>query len=293
MQNVILDDKDFFDWLKTKQTNGKLTQTQVDGGSELLAVVKPDVLQECLAKINKWDLPTNEQPSDTRQYNLTEVSLKKVYPNVNVKAIPFILKHAPKYNIITKKQMCAFIATCLIESDGFNAKRESFNYRPERLLAVFPTRIPNLNFARNLIAKGQTEVANHLYGNRYGNRPNTNDGWDYRGGGIIQNTFRSNYYELQVMTGIPFGDNPKLIEDLENSVIAAMAFWKLKGINEMAEKINTYANGYTLNTLDSKGIETNNYEMNYGARIVRKAVNGGKNGFTEFCLALEKCLKHL
>ena len=116
---------------------------------------------------------------------------------MNVKAIPLILKHAPKYGITTKKQMCAFIATCLIESNGFNAKRESFNYRPERLLAVFPTRIPNLNFARNLIAKGQAEVANHLYGNRYGNRPNTNDGWDYRGGGIIQNTFRSNYYELQ------------------------------------------------------------------------------------------------
>ena len=34
---------------------------------------------------------------------------------------------------------------------------------------------------------------------------------------------------FKVMTGIPFGDNPKLIEDLENSVIAAMAYWKLKG----------------------------------------------------------------
>ena len=293
MQNVILDDKDFFEWLKTKQTNGKLTQTQVDGGAELLAVVKPDVLQVSLSKINKWELPVIEQPSNARQYNLSEQSLKKVYPNVNVKAIPFILKYAPKYGIITKKQMCAFIANCLIESNGFNAKRESFNYSPERLLAVFPTRIPNLNFARNLIAKGQAEVANHLYGNRYGNRPNPIDGWDYRGAGIIQITFRSNYYELQVMTGIPFGDNPKLIEDLENSVIAAMAFWKLKGINEMSEKINTYADGYTLNTLDSKGVETNNYEMNYGARIVRKTVNGGKNGLAEFCKTLEKCLKHL
>lgn len=293
MNNVALDDKDFFGWLKTKQSNSKLTQIQVDGGDELLTVVKPNVLQECLAKINKWELPVSEQPSIARQYNLSEQSLKKVYPNVNVKAIPLILKYAPKYGINTKKQMCAFIATCLIESNGFNAKRESFNYRPERLLAVFPTRIPNLNFATNLIAKGQAEVANHLYGNRYGNRPNTNDGWDYRGGGIIQNTFRSNYYELQVMTGIPFGDNPKLIEDLENSVIAAMAFWKLKGINDMAEKINTYSDGYTLNTLDSKGRITNNYEMNYGARIVRKTVNGGKNGYEEFCVVLEKCLKYL
>ena len=51
-----MNDKDFFDWLKTKQDSGKLTQTQVDGGDELLAVVKPDVLQVSLSKINKWDL---------------------------------------------------------------------------------------------------------------------------------------------------------------------------------------------------------------------------------------------
>ena len=145
MTTEIMNDKDFFAWLKTKQSSGNLTQTQVDGGAELLAVVKPDVLQECLAKINKWDLPIIEQPSISRQYNLSETSLKKVYPNVNIKAIPFILKYAPKYEIITKKQMCAFIATCLIESNGFNAKRESFNYRPERLLAVFPTKKKKMN----------------------------------------------------------------------------------------------------------------------------------------------------
>ena len=61
----------------------------------------------------------------------------------------------------------------------------------------------------------------------------------------------------------------------------------------MAEKINTYSNGYSLNTLNSRGIETNNYEMNYGARIVRKTVNGGLNSFEEFCVVLEKCLKYL
>ncbi|MGB6926474.1 lysozyme [Psychrobacter sp.] len=47
-------DSDFFDWLKTKQSNGKLTQTQVDGMNELLAVVKPDVLQSAIAKLNGW-----------------------------------------------------------------------------------------------------------------------------------------------------------------------------------------------------------------------------------------------
>lgn len=236
---------------------------------------------------------TASASTENRPYNLTLANLRKVYSNVNTNAIPIILKYAPQYDILTKKQMCAFLSNCIVESNGLNAKRESFAYRPERLRQVFSTRIPSISAAKDLIAKGQVAVANYLYGGRYGNRPGTNDGWDYRGGGIIQNTFRSNYYILQNMTSIPFGDNPKNIEDLENSVRAAMAFWQLNGCNAKAEKINTYKDGYTLNTLTSKGVETKNYEMNYGARIIRETVNGGLNGYKEFCETLEKCLRYL
>ena len=64
-------------------------------------------------------------------------------------------------------------------------------------------------------------------------------------------------------------------------------------LQECLAKIKTYADGFTLNTLDSKVRETKNYEMNYGSHIVRKSVNGGLNGYVEFCQTLEKCLKHL
>lgn len=231
--------------------------------------------------------------TETRPYNLTLANFRKVYLDINPAAINLILKYAPQYDILTKKQMAAFIATCIVESNGFNAKRESFAYTPARLRQVFRTRIASISAAKKLLAKGQVATANYLYGSRYGNRPGTNDGWDYRGGGIIQNTFRSNYYILQNITGIPFGDNPKHIEDLENAVKAAMAFWQLNGCNAKAEKINTYDDGYTLNTLTSKGIETKDYKMNYGARIVRETVNGGLNGYEDFCETLEKCLRYL
>lgn len=228
-----------------------------------------------------------------RPYNLTLENLKKVDANVNPSAIEVLLRLGPQYGIISKKQMCSFIANCLHESSAFNAKRESFNYKPERLQAVFPSRVKSIADARALIAKGQVAVANFLYGGRYGNRPNTNDGWDYRGGGWTGNTFRDNYFILQNMTGIKFGDNPKLIEDMENAAIAAMEFWRINGCNEKAEQINTYSNGYTLNTLNTKGIETKDYKMNYGARIIRQTVNGGLNGYTDFCQSLEKCLRYL
>lgn len=285
-----MDVKELFDWVRSHQSNKRLEPSQVDAINNMLITMSPEFLQEQLSKVTGWGVATDVTD---RPYSLTIDNLKKVYSGVNATAIDVILKYAPKYGIITKKQMCAFIATCIIESNGFNAKRESFNYRPDRLRAVFPTRIASIAAARALIAQGQVAVANYLYGERYGNRKGTNDGWDYRGGGLIQNTFRGNYYELQQMTGIAFGDNPKLIEDLDNSVQAAMAFWQLKGCNDMAEKINVYSDGYTLNTLNAKGIETRDYKMNYGARIIRKTVNGGYNGYDEFCKTLEKCLRYL
>ena len=47
-------DVEFFAWLKTKQSNGKLEQIQVDGINELLIVVKPEVLKDSLSKLNGW-----------------------------------------------------------------------------------------------------------------------------------------------------------------------------------------------------------------------------------------------
>lgn len=278
-------DAAIFSALRNQIPGGSLTQLIVDITN---AAIRDDAFRAELAtRLNVI------ADNGGREYDIALANLQKVSSNVNAAAIPSILKHAPTYGIITKKQMGAFIATCIIESNSFNAKRESFNYRASRLREVFSTRIKSVEFAQELLNKGQVAVANYLYGGRYGNRPGTNDGWDYRGGGLIQNTFRDNYYELQHDTGIAFGDNPKLIEDMEKSVVAAMSYWQSRGINDMAEKINFYSNGYTLNTLTSKGVETNDYKLNYGARLVRKAVNGGYNGFDEFCATLEKVMRYI
>lgn len=290
MTSQVVTDDAIFAKLREHLKPAKLSQLIVDITNHAMTDSKfrGELIERLELSVKEVEVAAGKRP-----YNLTIETLKKVDPNVNPAAVEILLRLAPNYGIITKKQMCSFVANCIIESQAFNAKRESFNYRPERLRAVFPTRIKSVADARALIAKGQVAVANYLYGGRYGNRPNTNDGWDYRGGGWTQNTFRDNYFILQNMTGIKFGDNPKLIEDMENAAIAAMEFWRINGCNEKAEKINTYSNGYTLNTLTSKGIETKDYKMNYGARIIRQTVNGGLNGYTEFCQSLEKCLRYL
>ena len=284
MNDESVKDAEIFAALRHEYPGGALSQIWVDITDQSIA--DSDFRAKLIARLGLT--------TDKREYDLSVANLKKIYSGINEAVVPLIIKHAPTYGIVTKKSMASFVATCVVESGFFMAKRESFAYSAKRLVEVFPKfRIPNLAFAQNLVNKGQVAIANHLYGDRYGNRPGTNDGWDYRGGGGIQNTFRDNYYKLQMLTGIKFGDNPKNIEDLENAVIAAMAFWQEHGLNGMAEKINTYSDGYTLNTLNSKGVETKDYKMNYGARIVRETVNGGLNGYTEFCQSLEKALRYL
>lgn len=282
--------EELFNWIRDNQLDKSLKQSQVDAVDKVLVNTNPLDLALAIESITSWKLPV----VDDRDYNLTYEKLKKVYPSVNPDAIPFILKYANKYNINTKKRMCSFLATCIIESNGFNAKRESFAYSAKRLTQVFPAfRIPNLKFAQDLVNKGQVGVANHLYNGRLGNRINSNDGWDYRGNSWVQLTGRDNHYAMQRLTGILVGDNPTLLEGLENACIVTMAWWEHNRLNEKSDLINTYSDGYTLNTLDARGRETKDYKFNIGAVAVRKAVNGGLNGFDDFCKTLEKCFKYL
>lgn len=286
-----MDKTELFEWVRSNQPTKSLTQPQVNAVDNMLVTMSINEVADSISKLNGWELPSLDMD---REYNLTYDNLKKVCPKVNHDAIPFILKYAPKYGIITKKQMCSFLATCIIESNGFNAKRESFAYSAKRLTQVFPAfRIPNLAFAENLVAKGQKAIANHLYNGRMGNRIGTNDGWDYRGNSWIQLTGRDNHYAAQKATGIPVGDDPTLLEDLENACIVTLDWWQRNGLNEKSELINLYSDGYTLNTLDANGRETKDYKWNTGAVAVRKAVNGGLNGFEDFCEVLEKCFKYL
>lgn len=278
-------DATIFNSIRNEVKDGKLTQPIVE-------VVNLAIDHERDKVIDILEIP--EPEPFTRPYNLTPDTLRKVYKDANTSVIPYILKHAPSYGIITKKQMCAFIATCLVESRGFTAKRESMAYRATTLTKVFSKKlIPSLAFANNLVAEGQVAIANHLYNGRMGNRNGTNDGWAYRGGGWIQLTGRSNYFEMGNLIGVPLGAQPELIEDIDISCKAAMQFWQLNGLNEKAEKINIYANGWELNTLNSRGVETNDYNMNTGIRLVRKTVNGGYNGLKEVAELFEECMKHM
>lgn len=108
---------------------------------------------------------------------------------------------------------------------GFTPHSESMNYRAERLVEVFPARVRSLAYARELVAAGQGAIGNTLYGGRNGNAQN--EGYKYRGRGLIQITFKDNYRHFGGAAGHPeVVDNPDLANDPEIATAIAVAYLK-------------------------------------------------------------------
>lgn len=99
-------------------------------------------------------------------------------------------KLCPAYGIITKDVLHEFLANVLQESLEFQHKVENMNYRAVTIVNTWPKRfylaVPIAGrLDANKYARRPRELALAAYGNRMGNRPGTEDGWNLRGGGFI------------------------------------------------------------------------------------------------------------
>lgn len=160
-----------------------------------------------------------------------------------------------KYEIKDKIEIAMFISQCLHESRKFTCLEESFNYTPERLLEVFEPRIKTFEKAKELVNSGKKEIANFIYNGRMGNRYGTDDGYNYRGRGIIQLTGRDNYDYYGKKTGVDILNYPNLALDYNTACLLASAYWTEKGIGKYAKKGDV--------------------------KTVTKIINGGFNGLKE------------
>lgn len=124
------------------------------------------------------------------------------------------------YGINTPLRLAAFMATICHETGGLTIVRESFKYKSaKRIRAVWPSRPEAAAFVGQPVA-----LANAVYGARMGNEENgtaDDDGWRYRGGGLIQLTGRESYRAAGLAIGVNLESQPELIEDATVSLRAA------------------------------------------------------------------------
>ncbi|MEI0564520.1 glycoside hydrolase family 19 protein [Brachyspira pulli] len=138
-----------------------------------------------------------------------------------------------KYCITDINEQAMFLAQTTHESNDYKRLEESFNYRPERLFEVFKKRVGTLENAKKLCLQGAKEIADFVYGGRLGNAQD--EGYKYRGRGIIQLTGKNNYEYYGKKINIDLVNNPDLAKESNAAMEIALLFWKEKGCGMFAK----------------------------------------------------------
>lgn len=145
-----------------------------------------------------------------------------------------------RFKIDSPVRRAAFLAQVGHESGHLRRLVENLNYSAEGLAGTWPSRFrgrdgrPNELAAR--IARRPRDIANVVYADRMGNGPaSSDDGWRYRGRGLIQLTGRDNYRACAKGIGQNLEDFPELLEMPEWAVLSAAWFWSRHELSELAD----------------------------------------------------------
>lgn len=185
------------------------------------------------------------------------------------KYLPYLNTHMAECQINTPERVCHFLATIAVESSELRAVEENLNYSAEGLRKTFGKYFKTMAVARSY-ERHQQQIANRVYANRYGNgNEASGDGWRFRGRGLIQYTFRSNYREYSKWSGYDVEKQPELLALPKGAARSACHYYQAHGCNELADGGGTDA----------------------VFRAIRKKVNGGTNGLEAVKLYYQRAKK--
>lgn len=175
-----------------------------------------------------------------------------------------------KAGLTTKLRASHFLAQIMTETGGLSILEESGAYRAPRIMKIFGvgehsaavTDAEAKRIAALPVAQRSVLLFNRVYGvgnpvkMREFKNTGPNDGWLYRGGGMMQATGKSNYAAMAKKTGLPLVAHPELLHQPDSAFMAAYLEWAQDG------RCNTAA--------DRDDVVE-----------VRRIINGGKNGLAE------------
>jgi len=140
-----------------------------------------------------------------------------------------------RFEINTEQRAAAFLAQCAHESSGFERLEEGLCYSVSRLHAIWPKRFPTIESAEPF-ARNPKKLANKVYNGRMGNRIGTDDGWVFRGRGILQITGRDNYKSAGQAIDMPLLDYPDLAAKPDGAALTAAWYWHDRKLNQLADQ---------------------------------------------------------
>ncbi|EAT8197651.1 glycoside hydrolase family 19 protein [Salmonella enterica] len=176
---------------------------------------------------------------------------------------PHITAAMSEFGITAPLDQAMFLAQIGHESGGFTRIVENLNYSADGLKATFGKYFPGDTaqlYGRTADhPANQKAIANIVYAHRMGNIEE-NDGWNYRGRGLIQITGHDNYRDCGAGLGADLILSPQLLEQDEYAARSAAWFFASKGSLKRSGDI----------------------------KAVTKIINGGTNGLDDRNARYEK-----
>jgi putative chitinase len=130
-----------------------------------------------------------------------------------------------------------FISQIAHESGGLTFVREDAKWTGDRMRQLWPSRFPLGKLDPRIIAaKGdEARLANLAYSGRHdlGNEGG-DDGWLYRGGGLVQLTGRAAYRRAGAAIGVDLESNPEAIENPAIGLKVALWYWQQHDLGRFA-----------------------------------------------------------
>jgi len=180
---------------------------------------------------------------------LTAAGIKR---DVAERWLPHVQAAMARFNIISERQVAAWLAQTAHESGGYTMLTENLNYRAATMAVCWPKRfaevgpdgkpkrdakgalVPN-KFALALERKPEP-LANVVYASRMGNGPpESGEGWLYRGRGLKQLTGKDNYTRCGQALGLDLVANPDLLLQPEGAALSAAWFWSVNKCGPLAD----------------------------------------------------------
>ncbi len=173
-----------------------------------------------------------------------------LFPRVRVDLYPNIVQFGEKYNI---ENPSMFLAQTSYESENYTVFEEDLYYSASALLRIWPNDFDVQTV--DTYADQPEAIANVIYANRMGNgNSESDDGWKFRGRGLIQITGRDNYTN--------FGNH---INKTPDEVVLYMG--TIQGIVESACWYWRFGNR-----------DLNGYKTASDLPVVTEYINGGYSG---------------
>ena len=164
--------------------------------------------------------------------------LRRLWPNGNSK-VPGLIEGIaaaaptvfPKYGLDSDLVVAHAMAQFSHECGAGLEMVENLSYSAERLPEVWPKHFNSSNAGN--YAHNPQKLANFIYEppvhNDLGNRPDSDDGWNFRGRGLSQVTGRDGYQKLADKTGLNLMTNPSLLSDPQFALECGVADFVLCG----------------------------------------------------------------